>query len=127
MPFPIVAGLPKDTPQSVLAELRRAIVKALFDHMHAPMRWTHPILICDALPLAELPEDGSNTICVILETGMFHDKPESPDKDIAVKSVTKALGQAIFDTIGKWLEVEVFVNDLNPAWRSLIKPADQTE
>lgn len=127
MPFPLVLGLPNDTPKSVLQELRQAIVKGLLDHMQAPARWTHPIFVLDPLSPASEPEDGSATVCVILETGMFHNLPDSPEKDHVVQSVTKALGQIIFDTIGGWLEVEVFVGDLNPAWRALIKPPDQSE
>lgn len=76
MPFPIVWGIPKDTPQDVLSKLRKDIVAALVK-ANVPQKWTRPLFPSDLLDDPKEEADGANTIYVSLATGMLHGKPDT--------------------------------------------------
>ena len=118
MPFPIVWGTPKETPKEKLHELRVEIVKALVETMKVPASWVRPFFPVDMLDEATEEAEGCNTIYACLDTAMFFGKP---DVDNLAKAVTDALANAIWKVFGGKYEVEVFVGNLNPAWKTLLK------
>lgn len=62
--------------------------------------------------------EGCRTIYVSLDTAMFFGKPEV---DALAKDVTAALASVIWNAFGGKYEVEVFIGNLNPAWKTLLK------
>ena len=119
MPFPIVWGIPKDTQDEVLYQLRRDIVNTLHEVMQVPPDWVHVFFPKDMLhdPNPDGTE-GGNTIYINLDTGMFHGKPIV---DVLAQRVTLALAHVVWNAFGGLCEVECMVGDCNPAWTSLIK------
>lgn len=118
MPFPIVWGIPNDTPKEVLEVLRWNIVAALAETGLSPAHWIRPFFPADLLGAPRDNADGCRTIFVELATAMFFGKE---DADAKATRATKALAQTVWRAFSGQYEVEVFVGDLNPAWRFLIK------
>jgi len=120
MPFPVVYGIPKDTPVSVLNGLRKDIVRTVAETMGCKISWVRPFFPMDQLDEPTDTESGCRTIFVSLETAMFFGK-DDPEANEKALRVTKALAQVIWAAFGGRYEVEVFINNLNPTWRTLIK------
>ncbi|OGC45254.1 hypothetical protein A2V49_01485 [candidate division WWE3 bacterium RBG_19FT_COMBO_34_6] len=117
MPFPIIWGIPKNTPQEKLVELRKRIVKTLVDAMDVSAYWVRPLFPIDMLSEPKEECEGCNTIYGSLDTGMFFGKK---DVDNLAKTVTAALAQIIWDEFGGRYEVEVFITNLDPHWSTLL-------
>ncbi len=117
MPFPIVYGVPKDTPQDVLTKLRRDIVAALVK-ANVPQKWIRPLFPADLLDEPKEEADGASTIYVKLDTGMLHDKP---DAKVVAERLLRPLAQLIWDAFSGKYEVEAFIGDLNTEWKVLIE------
>lgn len=120
MPFPVVYGIPKYTSQEVLVALRRAIVASLTETMHTPVEWNRPFFVADLLGEPIERVDGSSTIYVSLDTAMFYGKSEGEVGNLARKA-TAGLAIVIWEAFDGKYEVEVFVGNLNPYWKSLFK------
>ena len=118
MPFPILFGVPEDTPEEVLKVLRRDIVATLASKMRVPANWIHPFFPKDLLGEPEEEADGSSTIYVSLDTAMFHGVT---NVDALAKEVTQALAEVVWEAFSGRYEVEVFIGDLNKEWKYLIK------
>jgi len=120
MPFPVVYGIPKDTPVPVLNGLRKDIVRTVAETMGCKISWVRPFFPMDLLDEPTDETSGCRTIFVSLETALFFGK-DDPENDAKAQRVTKALAQVIWAAFGGKYEVEVFIANLNPIWRTLIK------
>lgn len=118
MPFPIVYGIPQGTSDEKLAKLRENIVAKLVEVMEVPANWVRPFFPFDLLPDPQTEADGSNTIYVALDTGMFHGKENA---DTLASKVTEALARVVWDAFEGRFEVECMVHGLNPNWKTLIE------
>lgn len=118
MPFPIVWGIPKGTTKEKLNELRIDIVKSLVETMNVPAAWVRPFFSTDLLDEPVTEDEGCNTIYACLDTAMFFGKP---DVDAQAKGVTAALASTIWGAFNGRYEVEVFIGNLNPEWKTLLK------
>jgi len=119
MPFPIVMGIPEDTWPEVLAQLRRDIVASLVETTGRPASWMRPFFPSDLLDDPEEPEDGCQTIYIRLDTGLLHGK-SGDEVDALAAKITGALAQVVSAAFGGKYEVECFIGDANPKWRSLV-------
>src|SRR5689334_2866354 len=108
MPFVTVNGCPSETPQKVLSTLRRKLVKSVSRKMGVSPSWVRPFFPKDMLddPTSEL--DGSSTIYVRLETGMFSGELTAEQESKAV-GVVSAIAQIVFDAFEGKFEVEVMI------------------
>jgi hypothetical protein len=120
MPFPIVYGIPQDTPETVLNGLRKDIVAVVAKYMGCNTTWVRPFFPKDFLAEPTRESDGCKTIFVELETAMFYGNI-GEEGDNKAKQVTKELATVIWAAFNGRYEVEVFINNLNPTWRHLIK------
>lgn len=118
MPFPIVWGIPQDTPLGVLAGLRVEIVTELAQMMGVPAERVRPFFPSDLLDDPVGDAEGGSTIYVSLVTGMFGDKPDEDDK---VVEILTNLAEVVWRTFEGKLDVEAFVEGLNPNWKALVK------
>ena len=119
MPFPIVFGIPEYTPMADLIELRRSIVASLAEALGCDASWIRPLFPRDLLPDALTAADGGETIYVRLDTAMFNGK-EADDESVPL-GVISTLARVVWNAFGGAYEVKVFVGDLNPSWKILIK------
>ncbi len=122
MPFPILYGIPKGTSEEAMCKLRVEIVSSLVRTMGVPSNWVHPFFVDDLL--GKEPEEeieGSNTIYVRLDTAMLHGKKDVDDLAVLV---TSDLAHVVQQAFGGKYEVEVFIGDLDPKWRTLLKSDD---
>ncbi len=117
MPFPTVYGIPRGTSTGLLERLRRNIVKTVSDTMQVPQNWVRPLFVADLLDGPESSVDGANTIYARLDTAVFHDKAEVGE---IARYVTASLAKVIWDAFEGRYEVEVFIGDLNPEWKTLL-------
>lgn len=127
MPFVIVHGIPEHTATSKLTDLRRSIVASVSETMSSPgvpvpASWIRPIFVRDMLGEPEVESDGCNTIYVRVDTAMFSGKLDEEDETWPLV-VVSALAQIIWDAFSGKYEVEVFIGELNPKWKKLLKAA----
>ena len=125
MPFVIVHGIFESTATSTLTELRRSIVASVSKTMGlpgvpVPASWIRPIFVRDMLGESEVEADGCNTIYVRVDTAMFSGKFDEEDESWPLVVVSE-LAQVIWDAFGGRYEVEVFIGELNPKWKKLLK------
>ena len=121
MPFPIVWGIPKETPKETLIALRKDIVSTLAKAMPVSPAWVRPFFSADLLDEPTQEDEGCNTIYACLDTAMFFGKENA---EPLAKGVTSALATTIWGAFNGKYEVEVFVGNLNPAWKTLLKAAE---
>lgn len=108
MPFPTISGVPENTPKEVLRNLRAGIIHIVATSMGTARKTVRPFFPKD---LAGDPdEDQDDTIYVRLDTGMFHNKPDTLE---AREEVTSALARLVFDAFGGQYAVEAFIGDLD--------------
>lgn len=118
MPFPMISGIPRGTSEELLRQLRLDVVACVSKHMNVKPSWVHPFFLEDMLPTAVLPEEGSSTIYVRLDTAMFHGKPEQ--HEVAGKVVTE-LAFVVWSAFKGRFEVECFIGDLDPLNKALLE------
>ena len=118
MPFIEVLGLPKDMSSEEMVSLRWEIVSVVARQMNCQSSWVRPFFVQDMLGEPEMDGDGANTIYVRLDTAMF--SGELDDETLPL-DVTSALAQVVWDAFGGKREVEVFIGELNPKWKKLLK------
>lgn len=121
MPFPIVHGIPDGTPVQVVSQLRRDIVAALVNKLACLPAIVTPYFPKDWLGDPAGPEDGGKTIYVRLDTGMLNGKSGRDTDDLATY-LTGAVAKMVFDAFQGKIEVECFIGDLVPKWKTLLKP-----
>jgi hypothetical protein len=116
MPFVMLFGLPKDTHEDHLILLRQQIVEIVHQVMQVPIWWVRPFVVPDLFPAPTSEEDGSKTIYIRIDTGMFFEKPETFSKEVVV-----AVAQLVWKFYNGEYEIECFIGSLNPEWKSLIE------
>lgn len=100
-----------------MEQLRRDIVSAMAETMNVPPKWVRPLFVEDMLGDPTEPADGAPTIFAVLETSMLHGKTGADEK---AHEITGVLAKVIWETFGGRFEVEVFIGDLNPEWKTLL-------
>lgn len=124
MPFVIVWGIPPGTPGDDLVQLRKDIVEVLSEEMmgwKVPQSWIRPFFPREMLGLpAEEGDEGSRTIYVQLDTGLFKQTPDVVMQKRA-REVTQALATVIWMAFSGRFEVECFIGYLDPATKCLIQ------
>lgn len=119
MPFVIVFGMPKGTPQGTLQMIRREMVQTLSSMIPAVKpHWVNPRFPADLVDDPVAPEDGGQTVFIQLNTAMFA-KAENPDE--LAPQVTRALCEIVHRALKGTREVECMVMAANPAWISVLE------
>jgi len=116
MPFPIVYGVPANTPVELLKQLRRDIVSTLVSK-GIKQDWIHPFFPMDFLDTPTEPEEGCSTIFVSLETAMLEGRASA---DQIAEDITTSLAKTVWEAFRGELEVEVFIGRRNPIWKCLL-------
>lgn len=119
MPFPKVFGFPDETPDAVLCRIRADIITKLAEAANISHSTIRPFFPADRLGDPNPGQD--NTIYCALDSGMF---VESAVKER--KKVTSAITEVIWRAFLGQIEVEVYIDDLNSAGKTLRKPALKT-
>jgi hypothetical protein len=107
-------GVPKNTPVETLLQLRQSIIDTLSEVMEVNKSWIRPFFPADLLD--EAPAE-CQTIYVRLDTAIFHSLASLSK----AQRTTAALAHVIWEAFEGRFEVEVFIGDLNPDWRTLVK------
>jgi len=123
MPFPIVSGIPKRTPVKLVSQLRRDIVAVLVNKLNCSPAVITPFFPKDWLDAPVESEDGGKTIYIRLDTGMLDGWSSGEEADNLATELTGAVAQVVFDAFHGEIEVECFIGDLVPKWRTLLKPS----
>lgn len=124
MPFVLIYGIPENTDQELLRELRRDIVKSVVRTMEAPQDWVHPIFPRDLLGPAEAPEDGTSTLYLRLDTALFHGLHPTAGEPLKVLNDLAQLVEEAFD--GQY-SVEAVVGELHSEWKVIVKASKRPQ
>lgn len=123
MPFPIVWGMPIEISTAVVEQLRRDIVRTLAEKIDISPSWVHPFFPVDLLEEPTQESEGGNTVYISLETGLFFNLPFNSsliEQQAKAQDITMSLAKVVWDALNGAYEVECFVSNLDPAWRSII-------
>jgi hypothetical protein len=116
MPFPIIFGLPEETPRDVVRKIRREIINALAKATGLDRRTIRPFFPKDLAGDPETEQD--DTIYCRLDSGMFLNSPVG-----ARGLATLAIATIIWQAFSGKFETEVLIGDLDGAGKTLLKPA----
>ena len=126
MPFVKVWNTPSGTSGTLLNKLYQDIKNNLAETMpNVPRGWVHPLFPADKRLIApdievELDPDFEHYIYVEIDTGLFHGQQNI---DLLAKKITHDLTDIVWEAFGGLFSVEIFINNLNNAWKTLKKAA----
>lgn len=133
MPFPISLGVPESVSQASLRILRASIIACVSQEMGVPAKTVRPFFPVDR---AGDPDPGQDdTIYCKIDTGMFgrsifKEIPAMLARAVGWKDPVHEKRKRVTSEVAKiiWLffdgkyEVEVFIGDLIPLGKTLLKP-----
>lgn len=116
MPFPMIYGLPEETPNSLIKQIRASIITELAKALRIPTTIIRPFFPNDR---ADDPDAGQdNTIYCRLDSGMFNGKSAEERK-----KATATIAEVLWRAFHGLFEVEVYIGDLDGSGRAFRKPA----
>ena len=118
MPFPFVYRVSQSIPDETLEELRPKLVQIVSDIMGCPKKWVGPEFFRSTLKDPTDPNEGSGTVLIKLETGLFDGRPND---DQQIQNVLQALTDAVWEAFDGKYEVEASVAGWHPGWKYLKK------
>ncbi|MBI1281471.1 MAG: hypothetical protein GC179_25310 [Anaerolineaceae bacterium] len=117
MPFVFIWGMPNAVHDAQLLELRETIIGRLADKMAVAHNWVRVFFPSERLSDYAVPDEGSSTIYITIETGLFNSEGEDSKDPIGT---TQIIAETVWNMFGGQYEVECFIGNHNPKWVSLI-------